>query len=73
VWRREEKYLAVIAVNKNRVIFLLKNDFHDGVHDVFRNVDFLRPLHVNDNVTSAIFLQEGLEFRRKFLLYKRAV
>ena len=66
-------YLAMIAVNKKRVVFLIQHYFHNRLHSSLWNIDFFGTLHFNDAMTNSIHLHEALKFRRKFFVDKRAV
>jgi hypothetical protein len=40
----------MVTVNQHRIIRMVKNDFHDRMHDGLGNLDLFRSLHVNDTV-----------------------
>lgn len=63
----------MVAMNEDRMILFLEDDFHDRVHNFFGDVDLLGALHIDDKVTDAILLHESLELWREVFLYERAV
>lgn len=50
--------LALVAVHKQRVAALVKNDAQDGLHRVVRDVLLLRTLHVEDHMTDSVALHK---------------
>lgn len=53
-----DTYLSVVAVNKNRVVCLVKNDLHNSLHDGFGYIDFLGAWHIDDFMCDVVLLEE---------------
>lgn len=63
----------MIAMYQEGVIGLVKDNFHDGLHQLFGNANFLCSRHVDNLVSNAIFLDKVIESRGKVVLDKRPV
>jgi hypothetical protein len=68
---RRRIYFAAVAVNKERIVFLVKSEGHDVVHDVLWNVDFLCTWHVDDFVDNSIVRHEEFKCWIQVFLDKR--
>jgi hypothetical protein len=55
-----ETNLSVVTVDEKRVVSLIKNDFHDGDHDILGDLDLFGARHVNDNVLDTVHADERL-------------
>lgn len=54
------------------MIFLVKRDSHDLVHNMLGNIDLFGSLHFDDIMTYAMSLHECEKFRREVFLDERA-
>ena len=64
--------LAMVAMDQKRMIRLIESDLHYRMHGVLRNLEFLRALHINDNMTNAVVPHESIEIWRKICVHKRS-
>lgn len=64
--------LAMVAVDKQRIILLVKNKAQDRLHGLDRNGLFLGPLHIEDMMFDAIGIDKTPVSRWEVLLDKSA-
>lgn len=60
------KYLALIAVDQQRVVLLVQGNLHDGVHNNIWDLYSLGALHFDDAVAYAVGCHELPELGREF-------
>ena len=63
----------MIAVYEIGVIGLVQSDRQNGMHDVFRNCNLLRTLHVNNEVLDTICFKKWPKLGRVFLVDQSAI
>lgn len=69
---RDLTCLAMIAMNEKRIIALVKDYLHYGIHNNFWYVDLLGTLHLDDAMTDTVVAHEFSELHEEVLVHKGA-